>query len=351
MIWKIKNKQNLKKGKKSDDLESLMDNISKNNPNPRMTSQFDSLLEDLSQPKVKNNPQKTPGTVGRVTATTNELDALVQDLVDSSKKVRGSNNPDPLNDIMNDLASTARNHNVGVHASVRSSNVKTPTQPLIETMSRQNTDLDNVLDGLNKVSTSGHSSIVLESVPPGYCSGCRKPVSGDVIQALGKQYHPEHFLCTSCGALLGNGNFYEQESQPQCEKCFYSHFCMQCVGCGLPITTQVLAALNSNWHPSCFVCTNCLGPFPDGVFFERDGRPFCNTCFSAVFAPRCKSCGQNITGNCVNAMGAQWHPEHFVCQYCKRAFAGGLFFEIAGLPYCEPHYQLQQQKISRGIVN
>jgi len=254
---------------------------------------------------------------------------------------------------LQDLANTGKpptNISGNLNPTIRSPSSFPTQQPLIEPMSRPSNDLDNVLDGLNKVIPSGNSAIQ-ESVPPGYCSGCRKPVTGDCVQALQKQYHPEHFLCTTCGSLLGSGNFYEQEGQPQCERCFYSHFCMQCVGCGLPITTQVINALNANWHPSCFVCTNCLSPFPDGQFFEKDGRPFCNSCFSSVFAPRCKSCGQNIIGNCVNAMGAQWHPEHFVCQYCKRAFPGGLFFEIGGLPYCEPHYQLQQQKLTRGIVN
>jgi len=215
-------------------------------------------------------------------------------------------------------------------------------------------DLDSIMDGLNKFVPSGNnvSQNARDSTTPlqqGICASCRKPIQGDIVQALGKQYHPDHFICTSCGTVLGSGNFYEQEGQPQCENCFHNHFCMTCAACNLPITNQVINALNANWHPNCFNCTNCLGPFHDGAFFEKDGRPFCSTCFSAVFAPRCKACNQTIVGQCINAIGAQWHAEHFVCQFCKRPFPGGLFFEIGGQPYCEAHYQIQQQKLVRGI--
>jgi len=39
----------------------------------------------------------------------------------------------------------------------------------------------------------------------------------------------------------------------------------------------------------------------------------------------------------VNALGTQWHPEHFACSTCGRTFAGGTFFEIDGKPYCDLH--------------
>jgi len=290
-----------------------------------------------------------PSKVGRVTATTNELDALVQDLVDSSKKVRTNPNADNLTDIMNDLADTARQSvNMGTQPPLNNNINSVNNKPNTISLTVNN-DLDGIMDGLNKFIPSGSTQTSDPNVDPGCCSSCRKPITGDIVQALNKQYHPEHFLCTSCGTLLGAGNFYEQEGQPQCEQCFYSHYCMQCASCGLPITTQVINALNSNWHPSCFVCSNCLGPFADGSFFDRDGKPYCSNCFNSVYAPRCKSCGQSIAGACVNAMGTQFHPEHFVCQFCKRPFPGGLFFEINGEPYCEAHYQLHQQKIARGL--
>ena len=35
----------------------------------------------------------------------------------------------------------------------------------------------------------------------------------------------------------------------------------------------------------------------------------------------------------MNALGAQWHPEHFVCQTCGKGFMGGTFFEFGGKPF------------------
>src|SRR5258708_22274613 len=34
--------------------------------------------------------------------------------------------------------------------------------------------------------------------------------------------------------------------------------------------------------------------------------------------PLCKQCGKRIDGNYVSALGATWHPEHFLCAACGR---------------------------------
>jgi len=66
-----------------------------------------------------------------------------------------------------------------------------------------------------------------------------------------------------------------------------------------------------------------------------------NIVFYDVFAPRCRSCNTPIKGDCVNALGSQWHTEHFNCQTCQKSFAGSTFYEFEGLPYCEIHYHQQ----------
>jgi hypothetical protein len=57
-----------------------------------------------------------------------------------------------------------------------------------------------------------------------------------------------------------------------------------------------------------------------GIFFERDGRPYCEADFYRTFAPKCGGCNEPIRGDCINALGSQWHPEHFACTYCQKAF-------------------------------
>ncbi|KAM9965583.1 hypothetical protein ACTFIW_005401 [Dictyostelium discoideum] len=206
-------------------------------------------------------------------------------------------------------------------------------------------DLDNLLNNLTSqvkdIDSTGPTS-------RGTCGGCRKPIFGETIQAMGKFYHPEHFCCHNCQNPLGTKNYYEQESLPHCEKCYQELFCARCAHCDEPISDRCITALGKKWHVHHFVCTQCLKPFEGGNFFERDGRPYCEADFYSTFAVRCGGCNSPIRGECINALGTQWHPEHFVCQYCQKSFTNGQFFEFGGKPYCDVHYHQQAGSVCSG---
>jgi DNA-directed RNA polymerase subunit RPC12/RpoP len=59
--------------------------------------------------------------------------------------------------------------------------------------------------------------------------------------------------------------------------------------------------------------------------------------------PVCKGCGQSIWGGYVTALGAAWHPEHFVCAACSRPFADMQFTILEGAPY---HVECLEQQIA-----
>eukprot|EP00026_Physarum_polycephalum_P007425 Phypoly_transcript_07485.p1 GENE.Phypoly_transcript_07485~~Phypoly_transcript_07485.p1 ORF type:complete len:486 (+),score=54.91 Phypoly_transcript_07485:161-1618(+) len=206
-------------------------------------------------------------------------------------------------------------------------------------------DLDDMLRDINRTSTRG-----LDGGPSsrGDCAHCRKPILGEVIQALNRTYHPEHFVCGNCQVPLGTSNFYEQDGVPNCERCYQELFCSRCAHCDEPITGKCVTALNRKWHADHFICGQCLGPFPGGTFFEKEGRPYCDNCFHNAFGARCAGCNQSIKGECINALGQQWHPEHFVCQYCQKSFGTGSFYEYGGKPYCETHYHQQTGSLCAG---
>ena len=46
-----------------------------------------------------------------------------------------------------------------------------------------------------------------------------------------------------------------------------------------------------------FRCAQCFRPFPDGVFYEFEGRKYCEYDFQMLFAPCCARCGElhNLT--------------------------------------------------------
>eukprot|EP01116_Phalansterium_solitarium_P003733 TRINITY_DN14559_c0_g1_i1.p1 TRINITY_DN14559_c0_g1~~TRINITY_DN14559_c0_g1_i1.p1 ORF type:complete len:444 (-),score=115.01 TRINITY_DN14559_c0_g1_i1:270-1601(-) len=194
--------------------------------------------------------------------------------------------------------------------------------------------LNNLTKQMNAIDTTDPNS-------KGTCASCSKAIFQEMIQALGKAYHPEHFTCGNCREPLGTRNFYESGGAPHCERCYKELFCAKCGHCGLPVLDRCVTAMGKKWHMDHFICAHCLQPFKGGQFFERDGHPYCEADFFGLFAPKCGQCSGPIRGDCVNALGQQWHPEHFVCTYCGKSFGGGTFFEHAGKPYCELHYQNQ----------
>lgn len=69
----------------------------------------------------------------------------------------------------------------------------------------------------------------------GCCSACDKPIVGQVITALGKTWHPEHFTCAHCNQELGTRNFFEREAKPYCEPDYHNLFSPRCAYCNGPI--------------------------------------------------------------------------------------------------------------------
>jgi len=181
-----------------------------------------------------------------------------------------------------------------------------------------------------------------EKLAKGICAGCRKWIGGaQKIIALGKEYHVDHFQCSSCGTVIGNKNFFEREGQPQCETCNANLFAPTCAKCGFSVVNQAVNAMKQYWHMECFVCQGCSSPFLNGSYYEKYGLPFCTICFNLEGQLlQCRSCNQAIRGSVINALGSSWHPEHFNCQYCHKPFPNNAFYELAGLPYCQVHYNL-----------
>lgn len=79
------------------------------------------------------------------------------------------------------------------------------------------------------------SSTVLDPSHVIMCHVCNQRVLGQVITALGRSYHKEHFTCAHCGQELGTRNFYERDNLPYCEKDYQALFSPKCAACAGPI--------------------------------------------------------------------------------------------------------------------
>ena len=108
-----------------------------------------------------------------------------------------------------------------------------------------------------------------------------------------------------------------------------------CVVCREGLTAQVICGANMKWHPDCFVCVQCLMPFPEGKFFENESKLYCESDYQVLFGNRCGRCGENIIGRCINGLDLKWHPEHFTCDECGQQLAGNSFVKKFGRPYCK----------------
>ncbi|PCH35221.1 hypothetical protein WOLCODRAFT_27728 [Wolfiporia cocos MD-104 SS10] len=129
---------------------------------------------------------------------------------------------------------------------------------------------------------------------------------------LGKRtYHEQHFFCAECGdpflapaapsrgpiggqTFSGDGEFSGggdddvgftvYRGHPYCESCHVRLRLPKCKRCKKPIRdgARAVEALGGKWCWECFVCASCGNPFEDPSFFQRDGLPFCEHCFSIM---------------------------------------------------------------------
>ncbi|CAL4120814.1 unnamed protein product, partial [Meganyctiphanes norvegica] len=111
---------------------------------------------------------------------------------------------------------------------------------------------------------------------------------------------------------------------------------MTCTRCNEGFEPQE-KIVNSNgqlWHTQCFVCAQCFQPFPDDIFYEFEGRKYCEHDFQVLFAPCCGKCNEFIIGRVIKAMNFNWHPQCFTCNLCSKELADLGFIRNAGRALC-----------------
>ncbi|CAH0604375.1 unnamed protein product [Chrysodeixis includens] len=168
----------------------------------------------------------------------------------------------------------------------------------------------------------------------GCCNACEKPIVGQVITALGRTWHPEHFTCAHCNQELGTRNFFERDGRPYCEPDYHNLFSPRCAYCNGPILDKCVTALEKTWHTEHFFCAQCGQQFGEDGFHERDGKPYCRNDYFDMFAPKCGGCSKPIMENYISALNTQWHPDCFVCKDCEKAVKGKSFYAMEGKPVC-----------------
>nr|XP_020020926.1 actin-binding LIM protein 2 isoform X1 [Castor canadensis] len=96
------------------------------------------------------------------------------------------------------------------------------------------------------------------------CGGCALEIkNGQALVALDKHWHLGCFKCKTCGKLL-NAEYISKDGLPYCEADYHTKFGIRCDGCEKYITGRVLEAGEKHYHPSCALCVRCGQMFTEG---------------------------------------------------------------------------------------
>uniref|UniRef100_A0A674BJK9 Actin-binding LIM protein 2 n=1 Tax=Salmo trutta TaxID=8032 RepID=A0A674BJK9_SALTR len=138
------------------------------------------------------------------------------------------------------------------------------------------------------------------------CFSCEEFIEGEVVSALGKTYHPRCFVCASCKQPFPAGDrvtFNGKECI--CQNCTQPlpanspapiQAVHNCCGCGKEFKNeQSLVALDKHWHLGCFKCKVC-NKVLNAEYISKDGIPYCEVDYHAMYGIQCDSCKKYITG-------------------------------------------------------
>ncbi|XP_069011866.1 actin-binding LIM protein 1-like [Embiotoca jacksoni] len=96
------------------------------------------------------------------------------------------------------------------------------------------------------------------------CTGCGRDIkNGQALLALGGQWHLGCFKCKGCGKVL-SGEYISKDGDPYCERDYQIRFGVQCEVCQKFITGKVLEAGDKHYHPRCARCSRCDKMFTEG---------------------------------------------------------------------------------------
>uniref|UniRef100_A0A8B9H6Z9 Actin binding LIM protein family member 3 n=1 Tax=Astyanax mexicanus TaxID=7994 RepID=A0A8B9H6Z9_ASTMX len=191
------------------------------------------------------------------------------------------------------------------------------------------------------------------------CDSCGDFITGEVVSALGRTYHPRCFVCSICRKPFPIGDrvtFCGKKCVcQQCSQTLISsnepvkiHGPSQCAGCKEEITQgQSLLALEKQWHVSCFKCQTC-GTVLTGEYISKDGIPYCESDYHSQFGIRCETCSKYISGRVLEAGGKHYHPTCARCARCHMMFAEGEEMYLTGSEVWHPMCK-QAAKIERKL--
>ncbi|XP_043983922.1 actin-binding LIM protein 3 isoform X5 [Gambusia affinis] len=205
------------------------------------------------------------------------------------------------------------------------------------------------------MSSSAHQQVSTRSErssEPIRCQRCREVCKGEVVRVQDTHFHVKCFTCTVCNCDLARSGFFQKKGEYICTADYQRLYGTRCDRCGNFITGEVVSALGRAYHPKCFVCSMCSKPFPIGDRVTFSGKDcVCQQCSHTLVKSNepikihgpshCAGCGAEIKqGQSLLALEKQWHVSCFRCRTCNMVLTGE-YISKDGAPYCEADYHAQ----------
>nr|XP_019589917.1 PREDICTED: actin-binding LIM protein 3 isoform X7 [Rhinolophus sinicus]XP_019589918.1 PREDICTED: actin-binding LIM protein 3 isoform X7 [Rhinolophus sinicus] len=183
------------------------------------------------------------------------------------------------------------------------------------------------------------------------CYRCGDTCKGEVVRVHNNHFHIRCFTCQVCGCGLAQSGFFFKNQEYICTHDYQQLYGTRCDSCRDFITGEVISALGRTYHPKCFVCSLCRKPFPIGDKVTFSGKEcVCQTCSQSMTSSKpikirgpshCAGCKEEIKhGQSLLALDKQWHVSCFKCQTCSVILTGE-YISKDGVPYCESDYHSQ----------
>ncbi|XP_075050513.1 actin-binding LIM protein 2 isoform X6 [Mixophyes fleayi] len=118
--------------------------------------------------------------------------------------------------------------------------------------------------------TVGNSNFSVQNLRN--CGGCGLEIkNGQSLVALEKHWHLDCFKCKTCGIHL-KAEYISKDGIPYCEMDYHAKFGIKCDHCEKFITGRVLEAGEKHYHPTCARCVRCSQMFAEGEEMYLQGN-------------------------------------------------------------------------------
>ncbi|XP_032251114.1 actin-binding LIM protein 3 isoform X6 [Phoca vitulina] len=173
------------------------------------------------------------------------------------------------------------------------------------------------------------------------CAGCKEEIKhGQSLLALDKQWHVSCFKCQTCSVIL-TGEYISKDGIPYCESDYHSQFGIKCETCDRYISGRVLEAGGKHYHPTCARCVRCHQMFTEGEEMYLTGsevwHPICKQAARAEKKLKHRRTSETSISPPGSSIGS---PNRVICAKVDNEILN--YKDLAALPKVKSIYEVQR---------